>query len=229
MKKIIIIGASGHGKVIADIAVQCGYEKILFLDDDPKIKECGGFPIVGTSRESIEYTEYDFIVGIGDARVRKRIQEQLESEGLHVITLIHPSAVVADSALIQSGTAVMAGAVINPGAKIGKGCIVNTCSSIDHDCVVSDYVHISVGAHIAGMVQIGVRTCVGAGATVSNNLSICGDCVIGAGAVVIKNIETRGTYIGVPARMMGTVKIDRGGYWLNHNQYTSILSGRSAA
>ncbi len=209
-EKIIIIGASGHGKVIADIAVQSGYEKILFLDDNPEIKECCGFPVVGTSKECVHYSEYDFIVGIGNAHDHERIQEQLESKGLHVITLIHPSAVVADSAVIQSGTAVMAGAVINPGAKIGKGCIVNTCSSVDHDCVISDYVQVSVGAHISGMVQIGARTWIGAGATVINNLSICGDCVIGAGAVVIKNIETRGTYIGVPARMMGTVKIDRG-------------------
>ncbi len=211
MKKLIIIGASGHGKVIADIAVQNGYEEILFLDDNPSIKECGSFPIVGTSKESVHYMGYDVIVGIGNAQIRERIQERLESDGLSIITLIHPSAVVADSAVIQSGTAVMAGAVINPGAKIGKGCIVNTCSSIDHDCVVSDYVHVSVGAHIAGMVQIGARTCIGAGATVCNNLSICGGCVIGAGAVVIKNIETRGTYIGVPAWMMGTANIDRGG------------------
>ncbi len=211
MKKIIIIGASGHGKVVADVAVQNGYEEILFLDDNPKVKECGDFPVVGTSRDSALYTGCDFIVGIGNAQTRERIQERLESEGLHLSTLIHPAAVVANSALIQSGTVVMAGVVINPGAKIGKGCIVNTCSSVDHDCVISDYVHVSVGAHISGMVQIGVRTWIGAGATVCNNLSICGDCVIGAGAVVIKNIETRGTYIGVPAKMMGTVEIDRGG------------------
>ncbi len=200
MKKLIIIGASGHGKVAADIAVQNGYEEILFLDDNPATKECGGFPVVGTSRDSVRYTECDFIVGIGDARIRERIQEQLESEGLHIITLIHPSAVVADSAVIQSGTVVMAGVVINPGTKIGKSCIINTCSSVDHDCTVSDYVHVSVGAHIAGSVRIGKRTLVGAGATVINNVEIIEDCMIGAGAVVVKNIERKGIYKGVPAR-----------------------------
>ncbi len=202
MKTIIIIGASGHGKVVADIAVQNGYEEILFLDDNPEVKECGGFPVVGTSRDSVLYTECDFIVGIGNAHVREHIQEQLEREGLRLITLIHPSAVVAESTVIQSGTVVMAGVVINPGAKIGKGCIINTCSSVDHDCIISDYVHVSVGAHIAGMVDIGARTCIGAGATVSNNLSICGDCVIGAGAVVINNIDVQGTYVGLPAKRM---------------------------
>ncbi len=200
LKKLVIIGASGHGKVIADIAVKVGYEEIRFFDDNPAKKECGGFPVVGTSRKSVGYMECDFIVGIGNAHIRKRIQEQLESEGLHITTLIHPSAVVADSAVIQSGTVVMAGVVINPGAKIGKGCIVNTCSSVDHDCMISDYVHVSVGAHVAGMVHIGAHTWIGAGATVSNNISICGDCMIGAGAVVVKDIERKGTYKGVPAR-----------------------------
>lgn len=199
MRKLVIIGASGHGKVVADIAVQNGYEEILFLDDNPAVKECGGFPVVGTSRNSIEYTEYDFIVGIGVAQNRKRIQEQLEREGLHITTLIHLSAVVAKSAVIQSGTVVMAGAVINPGAEIGKGCIINTCSSVDHDCIISDYVHVSVGAHIAGSVRIGKCTWIGAGATVINNIEIIEDCMIGAGAVVVKNIERKGIYKGVPA------------------------------
>ncbi len=197
MRKLVIIGASGHGKVVADIAVQNGYEEIIFLDDNPEIRECSGFPVVGTSRDSALYTECDFIVGIGNAQIRERIQEQLEGEGLRLITLLHPSAVVAESAVIQSGTVVMAGAVINPGAKIGKSCIINTCSSVDHDCVISDFVHVSVGAHVAGSVQIGARTWIGAGATVSNNLSICGDCMIGAGAVVIKDIEIQGTYINI--------------------------------
>lgn len=88
---------------------------------------------------------------------------------------------------------------MNPGAVIGKGCIINTCASVDHDCRVEDFVHVSVGAHVAGTVRIGERTWVGAGATVSNNVRICDDCMIGAGAVVVKDIMERGTYVGVPA------------------------------
>jgi len=95
----------------------------------------------------------------------------------------------------------MAGTVINPEARIGKGCIVNTSSSIDHDCGIGDYVHIAVGAHICGTVQIGNNTWIGAGATISNNIDVCSDCLIGAGAVVVKNITEPGTYIGVPARI----------------------------
>lgn len=94
----------------------------------------------------------------------------------------------------------MAGAVVNPGSTIGKGCIINTCSSVDHDCQIGDYVHISIGAHLAGTVILGKNTWVGAGATISNNIEITSCCMIGAGAVVINDIIEKGTYVGVPAR-----------------------------
>jgi acetyltransferase-like isoleucine patch superfamily enzyme len=95
----------------------------------------------------------------------------------------------------------MAGAVINNRAKLGNGVIVNTCASVDHDCMIGDFCHISVGVHIAGTVNIGNEVFVCAGATVINNVNICCGCVIGAGAVVIKNIESVGTYLGVPAEL----------------------------
>ena len=95
----------------------------------------------------------------------------------------------------------MAGAVVNADAVIGKGCIINTCSSVDHDCTISDFVHVSVGAHIAGTVNVGDRTWIGIGAVVSNNINICADCKIGAGAAVVKDIDMEGTYVGVPARI----------------------------
>lgn len=197
MRKLAIIGASGHGRVVADIAVKNGYHDIVFLDDDENIHECGGYPVVGKSSVA-QIIEADVIVGIGVASVRKRIQESISEEKL--ITLIHPDAVVARDVVIGAGTVVMAGAVINPGARIGKGCIINTCSSVDHDCEVDDYVHIAVGSHLCGTVTVGEGTWIGAGATVSNNVSICPDCMIGAGAVVVNNIQESGTYIGVPAR-----------------------------
>ena len=78
---------------------------------------------------------------------------------------------------------------------------MNTCASVDHDCVIGDYVHVSVGSHVAGTVQVGDRTWIGIGSAVSNNLSICNDCMIGAGAVVVKDIDEPGTYVGVPARL----------------------------
>ncbi len=197
MKQLVIIGASGHGKVIADIAKKLGYSEIVFLDDDESVHECGGYPVLGRSSE-VGTIEADVIVGIGNAGVRERIQESIPNEKL--TTLIHPDAVIAEDVVVGKGTVIMAGAVVNPGARIGKGCIVNTCSSVDHDCNVGDYVHIAVGSHLCGTVTVGNSTWVGAGAIVSNNVGICSDCMIGAGAVIVKNIDLAGTYIGNPAR-----------------------------
>ena len=197
MKKLAIIGASGHGKVVADIARRNGYKEIVFLDDNDSIHECGGYPVIGKSTEA-GTIDADVIIGIGNAGVRKQIQESLPDEKL--VTLIHPDAVVAEDVVIGKGTVVMAGAVINPGVRIGKGCIINTCSSVDHDCEVGDYVHIAVGSHLCGTVSVGSGTWIGAGATVSNNTSICTDCMIGAGAVIVNDIRESGTYVGVPAR-----------------------------
>lgn len=200
MKSIVIIGASGHGKVVADIAKNMGYEKIIFLDDR-KTGVVGKYEIAGTSALADDF-DADFFVAIGNASVRKRIMLELQKKGKNLPVLIHPSAVIAEDAKIGEGTVVAAGAVVNPGVVIGKGSIINTCASVDHDCFIGDYNHISVGVHIAGTVTIGDNVWVGAGATVSNNVSICTDALVGAGAVVVKDIVKAGTYIGVPARLM---------------------------
>lgn len=197
MRKLAIIGASGHGKVVADIAKKNGYSEIVFLDDDESVHECGGYPVIGKSTEA-GMIDADVIIGIGNAGARKQIQESIPDEKL--VTLIHPDAVVAEDVVVGKGTVVMAGAVINPGTHLGKGCIINTCSSVDHDCTVGDFVHVAVGSHLCGTVNVGDGTWIGAGATVSNNVSICSDCMIGAGAVIVDDIKESGTYVGVPAR-----------------------------
>lgn len=197
MNRLIIIGASGHGKVIADIAVKTGYEDIVFLDDNEGIKECAGFSVVGKTLDATAM-EGDKIIAIGNAMIRERIQKELKD----VVTLIHPNAVISRRVKIGKGTVVMAGVVINSDAVIGEGCIVNTGASIDHDSKIGDYVHVSVGAHVAGTVEVGCRTWIGAGAVVSNNLYITNNCIIGAGAVVVKPIYECGTYVGVPARII---------------------------
>ena len=198
MKKLIIIGASGHGKVVADIALRNGYKEIAFLDDDPGIKECVGFPVVGRVSDAEKYKNSNFIVAIGNSRIREKIQKTIS--GLSLVTLIHPDAVINRRVTIGKGTVVAAGAVINSDSAIGEGCIINTCASVDHDNSIGDFVHVAVGAHLCGTVEIGNRTWIGAGATVSNNITICGECVIGVGAVVVNNLSIKGTYLGVPAR-----------------------------
>lgn len=201
MKELIIIGAGGHGRVVADIAQKLGvYDTIAFLDDG-EAKETMGVPIVGKTADVQKYVKSaDIFVAIGNSQVRGAFIERLLLMGANIPALIHPSAIIGASVEIGAGTAVMAGAVINPCSKIGKGVIVNTCSSVDHDCTIEDCAHISVGAHIAGSVRVGAHTWIGIGGIVKNNISICADCMIGAGAVVVKNITATGTYIGVPAK-----------------------------
>ena len=204
MKKIAIIGASGHGKVVADIAKKNGYESIVFLDDNESVQMCGDYPVIGNAKKASELN-CDVIVAIGNAKVRQRIQEELIRGSVHIVSLIHPNAVIADDVPIGVGTGVMAGAIINPGATIGDGVIVNTSASVDHDCIIEDYVHVSVGAHVAGTVHIGMGTWIGAGAVVSNNITIGNDCMIGAGAVVIRDMSDACTVVGNPAKPINLV------------------------
>lgn len=197
--KLTIVGASGHGKVVADIAKKCGYTDISFLDNDADKKMCLGYPVIGSVSLLSEIND-DVFIAIGNSDVRKELMTKYSF--LKYPILIHPNAVVADDVEIDDGSVVMAGSVINPGAKIGKGVIINTCSSVDHDCIIGDYCHIAVGAHLCGNVVVGDSTWVGAGTTINNNVTICGNCMIGAGAVVVKNITRKGTYIGVPAKQV---------------------------
>ena len=204
--KLIIIGASGHGKVVADIAIQMNkWNNIVFLDDNISIESSMGLDVIGVTSDAISYkNEADFFVAIGNNRTRERIQEKLIDSGLNIVSLIHPSAIIACEVEIDIGTVIMAGVVINSCTRIGKGCIINTNSSIDHDNIIGDYAHVSPGSSIAGTVIIKKASWIGVGSVVSNNITICEDCIIGAGAVVVKDITEPGTYIGAPAR-----RIDR--------------------
>lgn len=201
---LLIIGAGGHGKVVADVAETMEYyETIVFADDDENIQSCMGYPVLhGQKAEDVFLRRYDVFAAVGNSAARKRLMEEAEERGCFIPTLVHRSAVVASTAQVERGTVVMAGAVVNPDAKIGKGCILNTASSVDHDCVIGDYCHVSVGAHLAGTVKVGEHTWIGAGACVNNNIEIGSHCMIGSGAAVVKNLLQAGTYVGVPARML---------------------------
>ncbi|NLU26610.1 MAG: acetyltransferase [Hungateiclostridium thermocellum] len=207
-KRLIIIGASGHGKVVADIAVKMNkWQSIVFVDDDESIKMCMDIPVIGKTDDALKYKdEADFFVAVGNNATRERIQTKLEHEGASIATLVHPDAVIGYQVSVGIGTVIMAGAVINSSSTIGKGCIINTNSSVDHDCILEDYVHVSPGAILAGTVKVGKGSWIGIGSVISNNINICAGCMLGAGAVVIKDITEPGTYVGVPARRIGYAK-----------------------
>ena len=223
MNRLIIVGASGHGKVVADIAILNGYKEIVFLDNNPTISACAGFRVIGPDSMAAEL-DGDLFIAVGNGKIRRQLMGV--NSNRHFPILVHPDAVIAKGTAIGDGTVIMAGTVINPGVRIGRGCIINTCSSVDHDCVIGDFVHIAVGSHLSGTVKVGNETWIGVGATVSNNVNICGRCIIGAGAVVIKDIEEKGTYIGVPAKKKLNGR--GGGYSLN-NSFLAMRSERSAA
>lgn len=193
-KKLIIYGASGHGKVTADIARLNGYEEIVFYDDDPNKKVVGQYKVI---HDFHDYEDHDLFIAIGDNTTREETSSRMNRD---IVTLIHPTAVIGEEVKIGHGVVIMAKAVINSGSVIGDGVIVNTCASIDHDNRIEDYAHISVNAHTAGTVTVGRRSFVGMSASIINNVSICDDAVIAAGAVVIEDIREAGTYIGVPAK-----------------------------
>ena len=183
MKSVIIVGASGHGKVVADIIQKAGDKVYGFLDDNTELNDTFlGFPI------------------LGDAGIRNAISQKMQ--GVNIYTAIHPTAVISDlDVTIGKGTVIMANAVINSGSRIGEFCIINTGAIVEHDNIIEDYVHVSVGAKLAGTVHVGKFTWIGIGAVVSNNLKICENCVIRAGAVVVENIIKSGNYQGVPAKI----------------------------
>lgn len=198
-KTVVIIGKSGHGKVIADIILSQGDKVLGFLDDAYCENETIlGFPLLGRVDDYVKYTDCEFIIAIGNPKIRERIANKLN---VTWYTAVHKTAVVsALDVTVGEGTVVMANAVVNPSAKIGKHCIINTGAIVEHDNALGDFVHISPNATLAGTVRVGKATHIGVGAAVINNISIASDCIVGAGAAVVKDITESGTYVGVPAR-----------------------------
>ena len=198
-KSVVIIGASGHGKVIADIVLKSGDKVIGFLDDGiEKGKLIVGFEVLGKISDYKNYSDCEFVIAIGNPYIREKIADVLPVEWY---TAIHPNAVISSLDVeIGEGTVVMANAVINSSAKIGRHCIINTGAIVEHDNILSDYVHLSPNVALAGMVSVGKSTHIGTGACTKQVVNIASNCIIGAGSVIVRDISESGTYIGVPAR-----------------------------
>lgn len=204
-KKVVIIGAGGHAKVIADIITKSGDKVVGFLDDNKKIDTniIGNYKVIGDFNNRFpmminkDYKDCEFIIAIGDNERRNDIVNK--TPGMKYYTAISPSAQIGIDVQIGEGTVIMPNVVINSSSKIGKHCIINTGAIVEHDNNIEDYVHISPNATLCGTVHIGKCTHIGAGSTIKNNITITDNCIIGAGAVVVKNIDESGTYVGIPA------------------------------
>jgi sugar O-acyltransferase (sialic acid O-acetyltransferase NeuD family) len=205
VSRLLVIGAGGHGAVIAETAEASGlWNEIGFLDDDESLDAVLNFPVAGTTETIFSRANEDaeFVVAIGDNRQRLELCEQIIQNGLRLATVVHPAACVSKSASISGGTVVCAGAVINARAKVGRACIVNTAATVDHDCILEDGVHVSPGANLAGTVRVRRRTWIGIGSSVREGVTIGCDSMIGAGSAVVNDVGDALTVGGVPAKVL---------------------------
>lgn len=203
MKTLAILGASGHGKVVADAALAGGWDAIEFFDDAWPSLECvGPWPVLGSSAELLRMAGAvdGAVVAIGNNRVRLTKMRELRMKGVPLVSVVHPAAVISRYAAVGVGCVVFAGAVVNAFARLGEGCIVNTGATIDHDCELADGVHMSPGSNLGGGVVVGEATWIGIGACVRHYVSIGSDVIVGAGAAVVDDVAPGATVVGVPAR-----------------------------
>jgi sugar O-acyltransferase (sialic acid O-acetyltransferase NeuD family) len=191
---MILYGASGHAKVIADILKATGIEITELFDDNDQIKTLSGINVVKPHQ-----TEEELIISIGNNAIRKKI---VETNNFRYGIAIHPTAIVSPSAVIGEGTVVMQGAIIQADAVIGKHCIINTGATVDHECKIEDYVHISPNSSLCGNVKVGAGTWIGAGTTVIPGIEIGSWSTIGAGSTVINNINSNMVAVGCPCKII---------------------------
>ncbi|PJG60162.1 acetyltransferase [Aeromonas cavernicola] len=202
MTKCAILGASGHGKVIADMAELNGYTEVHFFDDRwPQLNSIAHWSVKGDTPHLLDsVSTYDLVtVAIGHNTIRLNKLELLKNAGAKLMPLIHPSASVSRYANLGQGSVVMANAVINAFVSIGIGAIINTCASVDHDCELADGVHISPNASLAGSVHVGRLSWIGIGAQIKQLTRIGHEVVIGAGATVIRDVPDFEVVVGTPA------------------------------
>ena len=209
MKPVIIIGAGGHAKVVADALLASGREVIGFTSGKTLEREqhdlLPGLGVLGTDDLLEHYSpeRIDLVNGLGgvDCSGRRRlVQERLEAQGWYFSGARHPAAIVSPFAQIATGVHLMAGCIVQAGASVGKGSIVNTGAIVEHDCVLGDFVHVAPRALICGDVHVGSNSHIGAGAVLRQGLHLGPDTLVGAGAVVVKHFDGRGTLVGIPAR-----------------------------
>lgn len=202
-KQVAIIGYSGHSYVVIDILRNAGRDVTAYSDAVEKEGNPYGLTYLGKEEHAFGILrEMDYFIAIGQNNIRKKVYQALFPELGEPINAIHPSAVIASSAILGTGVMVAALVAINPFVTIGKGVICNTTSSIDHECTIGDFAHIGPGAVLCGNVRVGAGSFIGAAAVVKQGIVIGENVTVGAGAVVIKDISDNTTVAGNPHRIL---------------------------
>ena len=202
--RLLIVGAGGHGRVVADAAMESKkWDNILFVDRDfPKIKKSGDWDIVGTDDDlkQLKKEHNSAVVAVGDNKIRLKLFSALKKINFPITSVVHPLAYVANCVSVGKGTVIFANSVVNYGSSIGDFSIINTSATIDHDNCIGDYVHISPGVNLGGDVSVGSGSWIGIGASVIHGCRIGKNVVVGAGAVVLDDVPDNTTVVGVPAK-----------------------------
>jgi sugar O-acyltransferase (sialic acid O-acetyltransferase NeuD family) len=193
--ELFVYGASGHGKVVADIAQLCGYRVVGYIDDHAD-DACSYEQFLA------DHPNAFVALGIGDNRSRSDVFQRLKARGTKIATLIHPVSVVASSARIGTGSVIMAGAVVNPDALIERGCIINSNAVIEHDNMIDQFSHVSPGVSLAGNVSVGAFSHIGIGTCAIQGVRIGSHTIIGAGSTIIRDIPDNVTALGTPAKVI---------------------------
>lgn len=202
--RLLILGCGGHGRVVADAALECGYDEIAFLDDVDQSRSPAGARILGPMSSAGEFLDSwpSAVAAVGDANMRLALFGILRKHGFQTPNVIHPSAIISRGAVLGNGIVVAAGAIINVGAHIGNAVIVNTGARIDHDCVIGAGSHLAPGVTLSGGVTVGERVWLGTGCAVRQGVKIGSGAVIGVGSAVVSDLQSGLVYAGVPARLL---------------------------
>lgn len=202
---VAIFGTGGFAREVACVLHDLGRGDRIAAFHEPDAvyqpRELLGVPV--RPQSAFEPGRHRAVIGIGNPNVREKVVGELPPETVFD-TLVHPAAVVSQWVEIGDGTIVCAGAVLTCQIEIGKHCHFNLNTTVGHDCVFGDFCTIAPGTNISGNVTLGTRVDVGTQAAFRQNLRVCDDVVIGMGAVVLKDIVEPGTYIGAPARKVGS-------------------------
>lgn len=207
--KVILWGGTGQAKVTRPIIEYYGARVVAVFDDTPNLS--APFPDVDIHRgwegfqtwiKGQDRKEIGFCIAIGNphGRVRLSFHDRLVAEGLQPVTIAHPTAWIADNAIIGLGTQILAGAIVEAEVRIGRQCIINTKAAVDHESILEDGAELAPGATLCGLVHVGVNGWVCAGATVLPRKKIGADAIVGAGAVVNRDVPDGVTVVGVPAK-----------------------------